>query len=63
MRTISKLLKEPNQKISREINPHIMTSEEFIKRKYEKEHFVTTVLDSPKLMIIGNENDLAKLGE
>jgi len=37
-----------------------MTTEEFIKRKNEKEHFVATVLSSPKLMIIGNENDLAK---
>ncbi|MBN1472235.1 MAG: nucleotidyltransferase domain-containing protein [Syntrophaceae bacterium] len=63
LRAVSKLLKEPSQKISREINPHIMTSEEFIKRKIGKEHFVTTVLSSPKLMILGNENDLTKLGE
>ena len=48
--------------MNREINPHVMTLGEFIKRKNEKEHFVTTVLESPRIMIIGNENDLAKLG-
>ena len=63
LRAVSKLLKEPTHKINREINPHAMTIEEFIKRKNEKEHFVATVLISPKLMIIGNENDLAKLGK
>jgi predicted nucleotidyltransferase len=63
LRAVSKLLKEPSLKINREINPHIMTSEEFIKRKIEKEHFVATVLSSPKLMILGNENDITNLGE
>jgi uncharacterized protein len=63
LRAVSKLLKEPGQKINREINTHVMTSEEFIQRKKEKEHFVTTVLESPKLMIIGNEDDFAKLGQ
>jgi uncharacterized protein len=63
LRALSKLLKEPGKTINREINQHIMTSGEFIKRKIGKEHFVTTVLESPKLMIIGNENDFAKLGE
>jgi predicted nucleotidyltransferase len=63
LRALSKLLKEPSQKINREINPHIMTEEEFIKRKNEKEHFVTKIIECPKLMIIGNEDDVAKLGE
>lgn len=62
LRALSRLLKEPAQKMNREINPHVMTLGEFIKRKNEKEHFVTTVLESPRIMIIGNENDLAKLG-
>jgi len=63
LRSLSKLLKEPVQRIGREINPHIMTREEFVRRKNEKEHFVTTILESPKLMIKGNENELARLGE
>ena len=63
LRAASRLLKEPIQKINREINPHILSLEEFIKRKKEKEHFVAAVLDSPKIMIIGNEDDVAELGK
>jgi predicted nucleotidyltransferase len=63
LRTVSKVLKEPGLKIGREINPHIMTVKEFITRKTEKEHFVKNVINSPKLMIVGTENDLTRLGE
>jgi len=63
LRELSKLLKEPAEKIGREINPHIMTIDEFIKRKKQNEHFVTSVLKSPKIMIKGSENELEKLGE
>lgn len=63
LRAICKLIKEPGRQINREINPHIMSVEEFTKRKIEKEHFITTILESPRLMIIGNEDDFAKLGQ
>jgi uncharacterized protein len=63
LRAASKLLKEPSLKIGREINPHVMTLKEFITRKSEQEHFVKNVIESPKLMIIGTENEFARLGE
>ena len=63
LRTVSKVMKEPSLKIGREINPHVMTAKEFVTRKSEKEHFVKNVMDSPKLMIIGTENELTRLGE
>ena len=63
LRTMSKLLKEPGLKIGRELNPHSMTRMEFIHRKIKKEHFVKNVIASPKVMIIGTEDDLTKLGE
>ncbi|MBU1106398.1 MAG: nucleotidyltransferase domain-containing protein [Candidatus Riflebacteria bacterium] len=62
LREASKILKEPVAKIGREINPHIMTLEEFSKRVKEKEHFVTSVLESTILMITGNEDELRNLG-
>lgn len=62
LRAVSKLLKEPCEKIGREINPHVMCRAEFVKRRNEKDHFVTRVLESPIVMIIGNENELKKLG-
>jgi uncharacterized protein len=63
LRTVSKVLKEPSLKIGREINPHVMTLKEFVTRKMEKEHFVKNIIDAPKLMIIGTENELTRLGE
>lgn len=62
LRELSKALKEPTAKIGREINPHVMTIKEFAKRKKEKEHFVKSVLAEPIFMIIGNEDELRKLG-
>lgn len=62
LRELSKVLKEPTAEIGREVNPHVMTLEEFTKRKKEKEHFVKNVLAEPIFMIIGNEDELRKLG-
>jgi predicted nucleotidyltransferase len=62
LRGLSKLLRTPCNVLGREINAHVMTVEEFGKRKQQKEHFVSSVLESPKLMIIGQEDDLTKLG-
>jgi len=63
LRAVSKLLKDPCQKIGREINPYILTFEEFNSRKITKEHFVSNVLESNKLMIIGDKDELERLGE
>jgi hypothetical protein len=60
---MSKLLKNASNKLGREINSNVMTEEEFGKRILQNEHFVSSVLESPKLMIMGNENELARLGK
>jgi len=62
LRAISKLLKESSQKLEREINTITMTENEFINRKLANEHFISKVLESAKLMIIGAENELERLG-
>ena len=63
LRAIIKLLKESSQKLEREINTITMTENEFINRKLANEHFISQVLESPKLMIIGTENEFERLGE
>jgi predicted nucleotidyltransferase len=63
LRDLSKLIKNPANLLKREINPHVMSISEFQKRIIEKEHFVSNVINSPKLMIFGNENDFTKLGK
>jgi predicted nucleotidyltransferase len=61
MRQLTGLLSGISDKISREINSHVVTKKEFLKRKSDKEHFLGQILDSPKLFIIGNEHEFAKL--
>ena len=62
LRTLSSWLAEISVQIGREINPHTLTVEEFRRRKIKGDHFLSNVLESPKLFILGNENDLAALG-
>jgi predicted nucleotidyltransferase len=62
LRKTCKILKKPAEDIGRELNPHVMKLEEFVRRKKENEHFVNRVLESPILMIVGEENELRKLG-
>ena len=62
LRTVSKLLSGPSRKIGREINPHVMIAKEFRNRIETGEHFISSVIESQKLFIIGNENDLKTMG-
>lgn len=61
MRQLTGLLSGVSAHIGREINPYILTPREFLKRKSTKDHFLIQVLESPKIFVIGNENDLANL--
>lgn len=63
LREISKLLKGQSNIIGREINVHTLAAQEFITRKHKNDHFITKVIASSKLMVIGDENELNKLGE
>jgi len=62
LRALSSWLSGVSEQIGREINPHTLTVEEFRRRKEKGDHFLSNVLESPKLFVIGNENDLAAMG-
>ena len=62
LRTISGLLTGVSEKIGREINPHVMSVNELRKRIEAGEHFISGLIKSPKLYIIGNKNDLKAMG-
>ena len=61
MRQLTALLSGVSAQIGREINPYILTIAEFLKRKSAKDHFLIQLLESPKIFVIGNENELADL--
>jgi uncharacterized protein len=45
--------------LRREINPSVFTSAEFKRRIETQEHFISSVLRAPRIMLIGDENELA----
>jgi predicted nucleotidyltransferase len=62
LRKLSGMLAGISGQINREINPYVLSQKEFFKRKVNREHFITQVLESPKIFIIGNVNDLKAMG-
>jgi len=62
LRDLSRLLSGIEEKIGREINPHVLNEEEFRRRVRAKEHFVSSVMESPKIFIIGSHHELEAMG-
>lgn len=62
LRALSGVLTDFRSTIGREVNPHVFSREEFVRRKKEKEHFIGTVLSSSRLFVKGTEHELEKLG-
>ncbi|PKM42742.1 MAG: transcriptional regulator [Gammaproteobacteria bacterium HGW-Gammaproteobacteria-1] len=51
------------QALGREINPSLFSPEEFARKMNDRNSFIAQVLEKPKLMILGTEDDIRKLGE
>ena len=49
--------------LGREINPTVMTPADFARRRHTKDGFAVTVMRQPKIWLVGNNNDLAELGQ
>jgi len=62
LRRLTQLLSGVAEKLGREINPHVLTPEEFKERKQQSDHFLTSVLAAPKLFVKGTEDELAAMG-
>jgi DNA-binding transcriptional ArsR family regulator len=62
MRRLSALLSGYEERIGRDINPHVYHADEFARRVKKREHFVARLLSSPKVFIVGTEDELAGMG-
>ncbi|MCX6560782.1 MAG: hypothetical protein NTZ26_09760 [Candidatus Aminicenantes bacterium] len=62
LRALTPKLSGLAEEIGREINPFAITVEELRDRIERKDHFVSRVLASPKLFVIGDENELGTMG-
>jgi predicted nucleotidyltransferase len=58
---LSVIIKEEEARRNREINFTPMTEEEFNFRKSRRDPFVMTILAKPRVMLIGDEDELVKL--
>ncbi len=47
-------LRKARHLLGREINPTVYSAAEFEKKRQSKDHFLTHVLDKPKLFVLGN---------
>jgi DNA-binding transcriptional ArsR family regulator len=62
LRRVAKLLSGASGRIGREINPHVMTAAEFQERRRMRDRFLSTVLNSPRLLVKGTDRELEGVG-
>ncbi len=62
LRSLSRNLSGVSGRIGREINPHVMTTEEYSRRRESGDHFVVSVLEGPRLFIVGSEDEFGEMG-
>ena len=53
-------LRKAREMLGREINPTVYSSAEFDRKRATKEHFLTRVLAEPRLIVLGNGDELGK---
>lgn len=58
----SAVLNELEDRVGREINATVFTPKEWGARLASSDHFVSTLLRGPKIMLIGHNTDLKQLG-
>ena len=63
LRKLSGMLAGIGNQLGREINPHVMNSAEFTRRVRQKDHFVTSLLATPRIFVKGSEDVLRGLGD
>jgi predicted nucleotidyltransferase len=62
LRRVTKMLSGVSSRLGREINPHVLTPEEFARRRKARDHFLTALRDDRKLFLIGGVRELEAVG-
>ena len=55
-------LRPAQERLQREINPTVYSPAEFRKKLQTGHHFLTTIMGTPKIFLIGGERELTRLG-
>jgi predicted nucleotidyltransferase len=59
---VIRLIHPYQEELRREINPHVYTAAEFKRRSDEESSFIARILELPKIAVIGDLDELGKLG-
>ena len=62
LRQLTRRLSGATESLGRELNPYVMTEAELAGKASLRDHFITTVLASPRLFVIGGERELEAVG-
>ncbi len=62
-RSLTMVLSEAEEILTRSINPTLYSSKEFIKKVIDHNSFITNIVQSEKLFVIGSENELTRMVE
>lgn len=60
---VVKALQPAQEKLAREVNPTVYPAAEFCRKLAEGHHFLSTVMDGPKVFLVGSEDELRRLAE
>lgn len=60
MREVVSALRPAHDELHREINPSLYSTADFRNRVVHADHFITSLLREPKIMLIGDEHDLGQ---
>ena len=61
LRRLIPVVRKMQRELGREVNPSVYSLAEFTKKYALGDHFVRRVLDKPRLMLIGTDNELKEL--
>jgi predicted nucleotidyltransferase len=61
LETLLKRLREPEKLLGRDINPSLFQISEMKQRMKDQDPFIGRLIAEPKIMLIGNEDDLRRL--
>lgn len=62
LRDLTGLLAGVSEKLGRDINPHVMSLEDFRTRTAVGDHFINQITASHKIFIIGDQDELTAMG-
>ena len=63
MHDVISALAEAQRDLGREVNPSVYRIEEFCRKLAQGQHFLSSVVSGPKIFLIGDENELARLAQ